>query len=134
MQDDIYATFTKFEAYAKELAAKTLILKNDINYSEPEPYIDHSWEKDSSSQHKETLTQFIKMTKLNFEKINRHQETVQINMETSFENIEMQLGQVCSQLVSKLRSNGYLYENISNNNVRYSMKEEFKKKKKKESA
>ena len=49
MQDDVYATFAKFEVYAKELAAKMLILENAINYSELEPYTDHSWEEDSSS-------------------------------------------------------------------------------------
>lgn len=43
MQDDMCATFAKFEAYVKELTAKMPILENAINYSEPEPYIDHSW-------------------------------------------------------------------------------------------
>ena len=33
-------------------------------------------------------------------------------METSFENLEMQLGQVSSQLTSKLRSSGDFYENM----------------------
>ena len=41
MQDDVYPTFSKFEAYAKELATKTFILDNVRNYSELEPYIDH---------------------------------------------------------------------------------------------
>ena len=107
MQDDIYATLEKFEAYSKELIAKTLIQQNARNYSESESYTDHSWEEDSSYQLEETLTQFIKMTQLNFEKINRHQETMRSDMETSFENLEMQLGQVSSQLALKLRSIGY---------------------------
>lgn len=42
MQDDVYATFAKFEFYAKELAAKTLILENARNYSQPESYTNHS--------------------------------------------------------------------------------------------
>lgn len=62
MQDDIYAIFAKFEAYAKELTEKMLILENARNYSKPKPYSDHSWEEDSSSQLEEALTQFIKMT------------------------------------------------------------------------
>lgn len=33
-------------------------------------------------------------------------------METSFENLEMQLGQVSSQLILKLRSSGGFYENM----------------------
>lgn len=52
------------------------------------------------------------MTQLNFEKINRHQETVRSNMETSFKNLEMQLGQVSSQLALKLRSSEDFYENM----------------------
>ncbi|XP_050875687.1 uncharacterized protein LOC127079332 [Lathyrus oleraceus] len=93
MQDGIYATLVKFESYSKELAAKMLILENARNYSDPEPYIntDHLWEEESSSQLEETLTQFINKTQLNFEKINRHKETVCRNMETSFENLEIQL-------------------------------------------
>lgn len=46
MQDDIYASLTKFEVYAKELATKMLGLKNDINYSEPESDTGHSLEED----------------------------------------------------------------------------------------
>lgn len=58
------------------------------------------------------MTQFINMTQLNFDKINKHQETVQSNMEICFENLEMQLGQISNQLALKLRTDGYFYENI----------------------
>ncbi|KAI5414110.1 hypothetical protein KIW84_058305 [Lathyrus oleraceus] len=114
MQDDIYATLAKFEAYSKELATKTLIQQNARNYSEPEPYIytNYSLKEDSSYQLEETLIECIKMTQLNFEKLNRHQETVLSNMETSFENLEIQLGQISIQLALKLRSSGNFYENI----------------------
>lgn len=77
MQFEIYANLAKFKTYIKEVASKTIILKNARNYLEPEPYIktDHSWENDTSSQLEKTLTQIIKMTQFNFEKISRHQET-----------------------------------------------------------
>ena len=96
MQDNVYATFIKFEAYAKELAAKMLILKNARNSSELEPDTDNAWEEGSSSQLEESLTQIIKITQLNFERINMLQETVRSNMETSFENLAMHLGLVAS--------------------------------------
>ena len=80
-------------------------MENARNYSEPELDIGHSWEEDSLSYLEETLTHFINMTQLNFEKLNRYQETVLNNMETSFEKLEMQLGEISSQLAS----NGDLY-------------------------
>lgn len=49
MQKNIYATLIKFEAYSKELTAKTLIQQNARNYSDLKLYTDHSWEEDSSS-------------------------------------------------------------------------------------
>lgn len=52
------------------------------------------------------------MIQRNSEKLNRHQETVLSNMETSFKKLEMQLGQISSQLALKLRSSEYFYENI----------------------
>lgn len=65
-----------------------------------------------SSQLEETLIQFIKMAQFNFEKIDRHQETVRRNMETFFENLEMQLNQISSQLALKLKSSGDFYKNM----------------------
>lgn len=52
IKNKIYANLTKFEAYSKKLAAKTLIQENASDYSEPEPYINikYSWEEDLSSQ------------------------------------------------------------------------------------
>ncbi|CAL5195526.1 unnamed protein product [Lathyrus oleraceus] len=52
------------------------------------------------------------MTQLSFEKINKHQETVISDMETSFEKLEMQLGQISIQLALKLKSSGDFYENM----------------------
>lgn len=46
------------------------------------------------------------MTQLNFEIINRLQETVRSNMETSFENLVMQFVLVSNQLALKLSSSG----------------------------
>lgn len=54
----------------------------------------------------ETLTQFIKITQIIFRKINRLKETLQRDMEASFENLVMQLGLVSSQLALKLSSSG----------------------------
>lgn len=109
MQDDIYATLKKFKAHSKELPAKTLIQQNARNYSEPEPYTDNSLEEDSLFQLEETLTQYIKMTQHNFKKINMHKKTMRSNMETFFENLDMQLGQISSQLTLKLISSGEFY-------------------------
>lgn len=94
----------------------------------------------------ETLTQFIKITQINFGKINKQKETLQRDMEASFENLAMQLGLVSSQLTLKLSSSGELNGKIldspeirklkenSNKNVRSSMKVELQKRKKKKSA
>lgn len=111
MQDDVYATFVKFEAFSKELAAKMLILENARNYSEPEPYINtyHSWEEDSSSQLEESLTRFIKM-------------------ETSFENLVMQLGLVFSQLALQLSSSGEFDGKVLDSPRDKEIEREFKKK------
>ena len=55
----------------------------------------------------------MKITQTNFWKIKRQQETLQRDMEASFENLVIQLGLVSSQLTFKLRSNG----DFSGNNL-----------------
>lgn len=54
----------------------------------------------------ETLTRFIKINQINFQKINRQKETLQWYTEASFENLAMQCGPVSSQLYLKFNSSG----------------------------
>lgn len=72
------------------------------------------------------MTQFIKMIQLNFEKINKHQETVRRKMETSFDNLEMQLGQVSSHLALKLIPSEDFYENMLDSTRDAEIEREFK--------